>query len=327
MKSLLAPFLGLGFAVLVACVVAWIEVKTGFSLYGLTLLFVIPAGAFVVGLLAGVGYYIAARATGAAPGIVVLVSMICAAVLCYFLINRIPYEYLFKPQVEAFVNELRMQAEAGELIGEDGQPVDAGDLDIEVPSFWTYLNDGIRKKEMTIGRGAKNPVKLSPFFAYAHELVVIGGFVVGALAIFGMLKAIPYCEDCRRYLKKRETLARHAEDPAAVDALMPTLAEQSAASDPAGLVEAIREADGLAAKATKTTKLTVNAVRYECPNCQNELATFSLSVPSNNGPQEVPGSQAAVWKRLPEGVEAPLLVAGDPEGDAFAEHPVDDRGA
>ena len=305
LKGFLAPLIGLGFAVVVAVLVALVEMKWNFAIYSLTLNFIIPLGGFIVGLLAGVGYYIAARMTGQAAGTGVLLSMMAASVICYLMIAFIPYEYGFKPQFEAIAEIAKTQAAEGQLVDDDGNPIPVDDLDIRVPSFIEYLHESILNKQWGDLRDDEG-IALSPFFAYASEVIIVIGFLLGALAIFAILRSVPYCHQCGRYLKKTQSIIRYPESDEAVQETIEIVANGTG-TEPARIAEAIGERDDLVEKAPKDAPVQVQAELFTCPDCSNELLKFAVAAKDQNGYSPIPGLAAELWTFPPEGVELSSL--------------------
>lgn len=305
MKSLLAPILGFAFAIAVAVLLAFIEIRFELALYSFSFWFIIPVGAIGSGMLAGLGYYIAARMTGTAAGKGVLVSMAAASVLCYLLINYLPYKYVVLPEYEEAVAEFREAVEAGEYIDElTGRPLTLDDVqeELEVPSFLTFMDLSIRAKQMNIGRGGGgNPVQMSPFFAYAHEVLIAGGFLAGAFFIYAILSSAPYCEGCGQYLKKSGSFDRYPEDDERMEEILTDASRAIESRDPDIVSATVRDHDAMVRKSPKGGKLKVSIVDFACGGCDNRLTRFRVSKLGDNGFVEIGELSTDVWRTPPAG--------------------------
>ncbi len=172
MRSFLLLLAGVATAVLTAIGLLLLEETANFSLYSMTIMFVIPVGAILSGMVAGTGLFGAARLMNMRPHFGVLLNMLVAGAIVYFLINYVPYQ--------------RMVAESPEFA--------------EQFTFPTYLDLRIRSTQVMVGRGGNGQaVELSPFWAYTREIIEGCGFLLGGLFLFGILGSAPYCESCSKY--------------------------------------------------------------------------------------------------------------------------------
>ncbi|HEX9952819.1 MAG TPA: hypothetical protein VGB53_13685 [Rubricoccaceae bacterium] len=157
--------------VLTLMVSYWLSVRFGFNAMGLYGWYVLPIGAFLVGLLAGSGYGIVSWGTGFRIGRNTLWIVLALQILAYAGAQVAEYQALastgmplpaFGPYFDVITRDIRFEDDEGVV----GQPLGA----------WGY---GVRGLELL-------------------------GFVGGALLIPTGIRSKPYCETCGRYMKTRQ---------------------------------------------------------------------------------------------------------------------------
>lgn len=135
--------------------------------------YVLPIGALLVGLVASSGYGIASWASGEKITKSLLWTVLGLQVVAYFVGQYIEFRGLG-------------------LHYDDGTPV--GFLtffDFAARSFAWQKNDG----------SAGEPLGIA---GYAFRLLEIAGFCGGSLIAPLLMKALPYCDSCRTYMKSRD---------------------------------------------------------------------------------------------------------------------------
>ena len=143
-----------------------------FSLMGFYLEGIIPAGALLMGIVAGSGYGIASWLTGSKIGRGLLVAVIVLQVAVYFLSQYVEYALLY-----ALVPD-------------------------QIPeSFWQYF-DQMTRAFCWVEDGQQG----APFGAWGYGMraLEIGGFALGGIVAPAILFALPYCDKCQVYMRSKE---------------------------------------------------------------------------------------------------------------------------
>jgi hypothetical protein len=149
-----------------------------FSIMGWYWWYVIPVGAIIVGTLAGSGFGIASWFTGVkiSRGLLVVVLLLQAA-------GYVTAEYIeYRDVRQAFVDE--------------------GYDEAEMPSFVEYYDF----KARSFAWKAKNSKEFGePLGAMGYVFVLLGaaGFILSGLIAPVVLRAMPYCENCQRYMSTK----------------------------------------------------------------------------------------------------------------------------
>jgi hypothetical protein len=144
-----------------------------FNLMGWYIMFVIPAGALMVGIVAGSGYCLVSWVRGVKITGVLLWSILALQVLAYFEAQYLEYR-TFQP------------------VFPDGTPV----------GFGTYF-DVITRSMSFQARGDRGPGQPLGMWGYAFRLLEIAGFAVGGIIPSLMLRTKPFCEHCQIYMKTK----------------------------------------------------------------------------------------------------------------------------
>jgi hypothetical protein len=146
--------------------------------------FVIPVGALLSGFAGASGYYLGARLFNHKPTKILLLNMVIISVATFFLIHYFNYYFLSM----------------------EGKAVR------DYISFVDFLRIELSHTSIQFGVRAHNigdPVELGSWgFLYAGLQVI--GFAVGALAVFGHLNSLPYCDRCSKYLSAKDSQTRYA---------------------------------------------------------------------------------------------------------------------
>lgn len=143
--------------------------------------YVIPAGAILVGLVAGAGYGIASWWLGVRISRWLMAAVIALQIGAYFAAEYVEY----RDVVAHFEKEGLVSESTGQL-----------------PGFWEYYDWKARSFQWK----AKTPnEKTEPLGAWGYVFVGLAavGFVGGGLIVPAILFSVPYCQGCQRYMKTR----------------------------------------------------------------------------------------------------------------------------
>ena len=154
------------------------------DLLGLTFAFVFPAGAFIGGLGAALGYYAAARATQTLPSRRMLFEMLAIAVSTWLILHWVEYATLRIP--------------SGRLVRES------------VP-FWDYLRIRTEHLQLSLQSGGGSTIGNTEdlgLLGYVHELIQLTGFLLGGFVVWLGLKSHEACVPCGRYARTLSLLQR-----------------------------------------------------------------------------------------------------------------------
>jgi hypothetical protein len=154
---------------------------TDFHIMGWYASYVIPAGALIVGLVAGSGYGIASWFTGVRISRKLLWTVVLLQTGAY-----VGAEYVeYRDVLEQFQQRGRVLVQTQKL-----------------PSFPEYYDLKARnfawKKEH--GNGAGEPLG---GWGYVFVLLGAAGFILGGLIAPAVLYAVPYCDGCQRYMTRK----------------------------------------------------------------------------------------------------------------------------
>ena len=177
------------FAGIIAAI-AVVVINVGFERFldldylGLTLWFVIPAGAILGGFGAASGYYIAAKATQTLPTRRMLFEMLAIGVSTWLLMHWVDYA--------------TMRFSDGGLVRD------------QVP-FWYYLQMRTEHMQLVLQNQGGRAIDTTPelgLLGYAHELLQIAGFLLGGFVMWLGLKSLEACAPCGRYARTTKLLQR-----------------------------------------------------------------------------------------------------------------------
>lgn len=164
---------GLVTSVLTAFAVSLFNSWTGFNLFTLSVLFVVPAGAAICGFAAASGYYLAARFLHQRPTKVLLVQMVLIAAFTQWLIYWLEYQSLAVEGVRV----------------------------AEIASFGQYLDATLTTAHMRVGRGAGVDTGEVGSVGYWLAGLDFIGFLLGGGFVYLVLATHPACGKCRKYLR------------------------------------------------------------------------------------------------------------------------------
>ena len=260
-EDLLVGLCGFITSLLTAVMLWWIEVQLGFAFYTWMFWFVIPGGALLSGFAGASGYYAGSWFFGHRPTRLLLLNIVIASVMTFFLIHYLSYNSL---QVE------------GKYVSD------------YIP-FTQYLDIVTKSTSMDLRLRAAKVGSTGELggFGYLIALLQIGGFAAGGFAVYSYLVSKPYCETCSRYLSTKGKQTRYTGDADGLQtvteqifddlrntAIASALARQKAFGDPAY---------------QKSHHLrSVFEIRH-CKGCRNHWIKFSVEKRSGDD-----------WKGIPE---------------------------
>jgi hypothetical protein len=135
---------------------------------------IIPVGAILVGLLAGLGYSIVSYRSGTRIGSGLLLAILALQIGAYFLAKYIE----FRSVLAAFPEDRE-----------------------QLPSFWKFFD--ITTQAMAFKPKYGGEASPLGMWGYGIRFLEIGGFCLGTLIVPLILKTTPHCEACQRYKKTR----------------------------------------------------------------------------------------------------------------------------
>lgn len=194
-----------------AAILWFIEAHTGFALYTFTFWFVIPAGAILAGFAGASGYYAGAVYFGHRPTRLLLVNIVIASVVTFFLIHYLSYATL---QIE-------------------GKRVS------DYLSFSRYLDIVIRSTSMDFRLRAAEIGSTGELGAlgYVVACLQVLGFALGGFAVYRYLVSKPYCGRCSRYFSSKGSQVRYTGDAQALQLAVGGILEQMRNRAMAGAIE------------------------------------------------------------------------------------------
>jgi len=242
--------LGLATIAVVTILIHGIHAMVEYPFFAQTVWFVIPIGAFLCGMVAGCGFWLALRRFHRLPtGLTYLAAGLGGAfgyILIFFLMwwqldiqgVKVRDEVSFLEFIQYVIENQRVRIHrAGNLKGGD--------------------NDGIE-----LGK-----------WGYARFAINLAGFALGVVAMVAIAGGKAYCPKCKRYLVTVGKQSRSSSDPeGAGTELHPVLAGiMSGRIQQALDLHAASVHEG---KGFLTTTITVEG----CPDCGMQLATLTASV-------------------------------------------------
>jgi hypothetical protein len=256
--------------------VYWLDKNaTDFHIMGWYANYVIPAGALIVGIVAGSGYGIASWLTGVRISRMLLLTVLLLQTAAYIGAEYVEYRDVlgqFQPRGKAL-------APAPKL-----------------PSFLEYYDLKARSFAWAKdhGNGAGEPLG---GWGYFFVLLGAAGFILGGLIAPAVLFAVPYCDGCQRYMTRKVLGVL----PAAVPV------QKISRKDPAGQAAHAREQEEAAARANQAVAhlreamATGNAEAFT-----QELAAAGSAKQNNKLPRRVTVSLA--WCKSCDGGRITLTV-------------------
>lgn len=236
-------------SVLALAGVYWLNKNaTDFHIMGWYANFVIPAGAIIVGAVAGCGYGLASWFTGVRIGRGLLWTVVLLQTLAY-----VAAEYV----------EYRDIRDEFKRAGAFGAPVQ------NFPSFLEFYDLKARsfawKKD---NGGAGNALG---GWGYVFVLLGAAGFILGGLIAPAILFASPYCDTCQRYMKRKVIGALPASVPV----------KKIGKKDTGAQEEHAKEQQEAAARADEAVE------RIRAAVAANDLTAFTLELNSAGSAKQI----------------------------------------
>lgn len=246
--------IGSGVSVAVAALIYWLVNLVGYPFHLQSLWFVIPVGAYLCGMVAGVGYWLSLR---------------------WFDRRPTGWTYLFAGLGGAF-SYVVIYVLMWWMMEFEGTMVR------EVIGFSDFLQLSIEHQRIRFEHGQAEGFEVGKW-GYPKFAINVLGFALGVVSVVAMVGEKPYCPRCRRYLRTVGKQVRSSSDPEATAvALQPTIAGVLSGR----IQEAVDRHAGLSmpgARGLFTTTIAVAA----CPGCGVHLATLTASIQGDQGRQDV----------------------------------------
>lgn len=275
---------GLITSVVTAFAVALFANLTGFNLFTLSVLVVIPVGAGLCGFAAASGYYFAAKYLHQRPTKMLLVQMVVIAAFTQWLIYWLEYQTLVI----------------------DGVSIS------DVATFGQYMDATLTTAHMKLGRGLHADAGEVGTFGYWLAFFDFIGFLLGGAFVYLYLKEQPACPDCDKYFRSVATKGDSFPDTDEFSAYFynvyanpvdsPEFAEHVGRDYSAGDAE------------QGTINLTTTV--FECPQCFGQLVRETVQV--FNGKEWKDVNDLRRFVAIPKGVDVrPLSSPGRSRGWSF----------
>lgn len=236
-----------------------IALNFNLAIYSWMLWFVVPAGAMCCGFVAALGYYFGARFFDHRPTKLLLINAVIISTCTFFLIHYLTYSFL------------RV----------DGKAV--RDL-LSFSDFFSWELSHTELHGIGISESAGPlPTSWSAVFAALQ----IFGFAVGGVAVYALLKALPFCQKCSRYLAPKERQTRYTGDSAQLTQAVIQIRQHVATGR---LQEAltIHAGTGDAKSIAGKTSLRSQAIIKRCNGCNRHWIKFTVSRWANREWKDVP---------------------------------------
>jgi hypothetical protein len=255
-KDLLVVLLGLAGAATAALVIYWLVNLVRYPFHAQTFWFVIPVGAFLCGMVAGIGFWLGLRQLDRLPELLTYLAAALGGAASYVLIY--------------FLMWWLAEIPGGMLRDKIG--------------FVDFLQFVLEHQRIRVDRGQGQGFEVGKF-GYARFAINLIGFTFGVITTVKLGGGKGYCSQCKRYLRSVAKQIRSESDPeAAAAGLHPVITALQAGR--------VQEAFELHARSGQpggkeywTTTIAIEA----CPQCGMRTATLTASVPGDRGSQPVQG--------------------------------------
>jgi hypothetical protein len=175
-QNLVLALCGAITSALTAAILVFIELKWNIAIYSFTAWVVLPAGAMLAGMAASSGYYFGARLLNFRPAKDLLVGIVAISTGTFFFIYWLEWVFLTV----------------------DGKPIS------EAIPYSDYLTYMITHTSVSLLHGGlNNSLDLGSGGGYVYAALQIIGFAVGGFCIYVYLVGLPYCKECRLFLKDK----------------------------------------------------------------------------------------------------------------------------
>ncbi len=255
-RQLIVASMGLAASLLTGLILGLVEVYTGFALYSLSMLFIIPVGAILAGFAAASGYYAGALVFNQKPAGAMLLNMVLTSVSAFLIVHYVPY-FLME------VSGVRVK---------------------EMVSFWRYLDVDIRSTSLALLRSNADTGELG-VWGYGFAAVQLLGFSVGGAAVFGWLSDKPYCDKCSRYLKKTGRRERYTSDGEGLVSNVQQFAALIQSGNMSAATQLFKEEMGSVQQ--KGHHLKARVITSICPQCNVSHLDFTVEKLAGNDWKEI----------------------------------------
>lgn len=180
LRGLIVTLFGVATTLLTAAGLVFLELRYDCAIYSFVYGFIVPFGAFLSGLVAASGYYVGSKLLSYRPGRWMLGVLLGISGANFFLIYWLDYFYLTV----------------------DGTAVRT------YMTFPAYLAFTLTHTSLTTGVGDSGAIELG-LAGYLYAALLIVGFALGGLCVYGILRASAYCDACGLYMKKKGSQTRY----------------------------------------------------------------------------------------------------------------------
>jgi hypothetical protein len=253
-KDLIVIAVGLGTVVAVNGLIQWIYTQVKYPFFGQTVMFVIPVGALLCGMVAGIGFWVALRRLDRLPTKLTYLAAALGGVIGYIMIY--------------FFTWWGMEFPGGKL----RDHVD----------FLQFLRVMVENQGVRVRNG---PVIDLGKWGYARFAINLVGSVFGVVAMVAIGGGKAYCPSCRRYLRTVGKQSRASSDPEATGAMLHPVIFGVVANRLQEALDLHAASGEPGAKGFWTTIIAVEA----CPGCGKHQAKLTATIPGEQGPQPVQG--------------------------------------
>jgi hypothetical protein len=192
-----------------------VSLYTGHNLLTLLLNFVIPVGALIGGLIAGIGYAVSARIVQFYPKRSFFFFILLLQFFLFFVARYIEYSvhcYHVDQMIKAFSEDSKGLKFFENAVDENGNKIEMDmekvkedfikSLKDKKPSFTKYYRSTIEETEWVSKTNKDKPFKMGKW-GWAIEFITAFAFAISSLAALGILSWFAYCRRCRRFMSKR----------------------------------------------------------------------------------------------------------------------------
>jgi hypothetical protein len=235
-------------SLITACVLLFLEARTGHSLFGYSLATYVPAGAIGAGLVAAAGLLVCARLLRARPAPAVVIALLLVAAgtvyvvqsadvtlssagrvaaqdpasFLQFVVNATiasPLEFSGPHSPASSSSSTGLNPAAGRAIPQSGAENDA-----QVQSISSGVQGVVGSQDMGTNVAAGGAQRISQLGDNIQSLssnvqnhgaqwvvmtLQVLGFSIGGLLVYSFLRSRPYCEDCHLLLSRKGAQTRY----------------------------------------------------------------------------------------------------------------------
>jgi hypothetical protein len=189
-----------------------INIYSGHNVLAFLVNFIIPLGAIFCGLLAGIGYALAARFVQFYPDKCFIFFILLLQFALFFVARYMEYTVFchhFSQKIQQHIVNQKMQQHfehIATITVEDGNVITLDQNEIaqavkkSLPSFIEYYRINIEETEW-VGK-ANQPFKMGKW-GWGIELLTAFTFALCSLAASGVLAWFAYCKTCRRFMSQK----------------------------------------------------------------------------------------------------------------------------